>query len=80
MDLKSVLMGLAFAAIWASAFTATRMSRPFGSGLAISKSTSESAASIGSDFWYPTAFMPGLRGGRLPAILPVALASFWQVL
>ena len=25
MDLKSVLMGLAFAAIWASAFTATRI-------------------------------------------------------
>src|SRR5436190_7136681 len=33
------------------------MSRPFGSGFAASKSISESAASIGSDFLYPTAFI-----------------------
>jgi hypothetical protein len=39
------------------AFTATRMSRPFGSGLAVSKSIKASAASIGSDLVYPTAFI-----------------------
>jgi hypothetical protein len=39
------------------AFTATRISRLRGSGLAVSKSISASAASIGSDFFYPTAFM-----------------------
>jgi hypothetical protein len=33
------------------ALTATRMSRPVGSGLAVSKSNKASAASIGSDFW-----------------------------
>jgi hypothetical protein len=39
------------------AFTATRISRPFGSGFASSKSISEFASSIGSDCRYPTAFM-----------------------
>jgi hypothetical protein len=39
------------------AFTVTRMSRPFGSGFAASKSISASLSSIGSDFLYPTAFM-----------------------
>src|SRR5258708_7938246 len=34
------------------------MSRPLGSGLAVSKSISEFASSIGSDFRYPTAFIP----------------------
>src|ERR1700682_1197978 len=37
------------------------MSRPFGSGFAVSKSIKASAASIGSDFLYPTAFMAVLR-------------------
>jgi hypothetical protein len=39
------------------AFTATLMSRPLGSCFAVSKSISASAASIGSDFLYPTAFI-----------------------
>src|SRR6266481_5368821 len=34
------------------------MSRPRGSGFAVSKSMREFASSMGSDFLYPTAFMP----------------------
>src|ERR1700723_102576 len=44
------------------AFPATRISRPFGSGFAVSKSRRASLSSIDSDFWYPTAFI---------AVLPV---------
>jgi hypothetical protein len=44
------------------ASTATRISRPFGSGFAVSKSRRASLSSIDSDFWYPTAFI---------AVLPV---------
>jgi hypothetical protein len=40
------------------AFTATLISRPLGSGFTVSKSISESASSTGSDFLYPTAYMP----------------------
>src|ERR1700687_6206551 len=36
------------------------MSRPRGSGFAVSKSISEFASSMASDFLYPTAFMPVL--------------------
>jgi hypothetical protein len=60
------------------AFTATRISRPRGSGLAVSKSISASAVSIGSDFLYPTAFM--LVVSIWWRHLTVALARIWQVL
>jgi hypothetical protein len=39
------------------AFTSTRMSRPFGSGLGNSMSTKESAAEMGDGVLYPMAFM-----------------------
>src|SRR5438876_489327 len=54
------------------------MSRPFGSGLAVSKSISESAASMGSDFLYPTAFMPDLPGADATGHLPRAPAAAGQ--
>jgi hypothetical protein len=60
------------------AFTATRMSRPFGSGMAASKSTSASLSSIGSDFWYPTAFILFSLGNSRG--INCHLASTWQVL
>src|SRR5258706_5687526 len=46
------------------------MSRPFGSGFAVSKSISASAASMGRDFLYPTAFM------RRFSLVPAAIAGF----
>src|SRR5712671_4770495 len=56
------------------------MSRPRGSGLAVSKSISESASSTGSDFLYPTAFMPVVsKYGAIAHGLIVAPAHFWQV-
>src|SRR3978361_972510 len=57
------------------------MSRPLGSGLAASKSNSASAASMGRDFLYPTAFIGrfslGIRQCRCFPILP---AVSWREL
>src|SRR6202011_924774 len=56
------------------AFTATRMSRPFGSGLAASKSIRASAASMERDFLYPTAFM-GFLPCPATSAAPAALGA-----
>src|SRR5882757_8484768 len=47
------------------------MSRPRGSGFAASKSIKASAASIGRDFLYPTAFMVVLPDCKRVFVLPV---------
>src|SRR5579872_7172986 len=59
------------------ALTATRMSRPFASGFAASKSIRASACSIPSDFLYPTAFIwrSPLLYGDAGAIGPIQASS-----